>query len=586
MSRCVTATVLAICAVAACAAQSDPPVRTTFRVRYVGSDSIYLDGGRSAGLEEGMKLVVAQAPSSTATMAGAAPAPTAALDPEPWVIAHLTVVAVAETSAVCEIISSKRALVAGDIARLAQDATERLVEKQVLSNTRQYPAVVSFTEGDPLDEDVRERVPRPPLPEVNRAVGRIGFDYSGISNHGPSTSSSNLLGLVLRAEITRIHGTFWNLNGYWRGMLDSRSSTARPTLQELMNRTYHLSLTYANPSSKWVAGLGRMYLPWASSLETIDGGYFGRRLSPIATAGIFGGTTPDPTSWSYNPNRRLAGTFLNFDGGDFDALKYSATVGVGVSTLLWRIDRPFAFTETNVSYKRVFSLYSALQVDRPRLTDPALPPVGVGLGRSYLSLRFQVHPRVTLALNHNYFRDVPTFDPQLLGTGLLDKFLFQGISGGVRAEMSRHVTLYLDLGRSNSNHDSRSSWNTMLGATLTQIWHTGFQADVRYSRFNSAFAQGSYRSFSVSRNFGEGYRLALETGSQRFLSPFTHDAGSRFFDASVDLALRGHYFVEGGFTLHRGALENYDQWHIGLGYRFDTRERRRPKQEATLAAKP
>ena len=40
-----------------------------------------------------------------------------------------------------------------------------------------------------------------------------------------------------------------------------------------MNRTYLMSLSYINPDSHWTAGIGRLYLPWASSLETIDGAY-------------------------------------------------------------------------------------------------------------------------------------------------------------------------------------------------------------------------------------------------------------------------------------------------------------------------
>jgi len=56
-----------------------------------------------------------------------------------------------------------------------------------------------------------------------------------------------------------------------------------------------------------------MYLPWASSLNTIDGGYFGARIRKITTIGIFGGSTPDPTSWNYNPNQKMGGAFVNFE---------------------------------------------------------------------------------------------------------------------------------------------------------------------------------------------------------------------------------------------------------------------------------
>ncbi len=551
-----------------CGAQ-DTPVQTSFRLRYVGTDSVYVDGGRSAGLAEGMRLVIKAQPGGTNKEAGDASG----------VVAYLKVMAIAETSAMCEVVSQQRALVVGDIAVLEGDDAQKLIERRTLSNTRQYPAVVSFTEGDPLDEDVREQVPRPPLPEVNRAVGRIGFDYSGVSSPG---QRSSLMGMVLRTDITRIGGTYWNLSGYWRGTLESRSSALQPTLQDLMNRTYHLTLSYANPNSRWLGAIGRMYLPFATSLDSVDGGYFGRRLSKTATIGLFAGTTPDPTSWSYNPDRRIAGTFTSFEGGDYSGLKYATAFGAGISTLRWQIDRPFAFEDTTVSYRNAFSLYSAIQLDRPR-TDPALPSVGLGVGRSFFSIRVQPHPWISFDLNHIYFRDVPTFDPQLVGTGLLDKYLFQGFSGGVRVQLPRKITLYENLGRSNSSHDARSSWNVMSGLSMADIWHTGLTADVHFSRFNSAFAQGSYRSLSLSRNFGERLRLELLTGTQSFSSSFSQGTGSHFFTSNVDLAVRSHYFLEGGLTAQRGGFQNYSQWYIGLGYRFDNRHVRK---EAFNAAKP
>ena len=82
-----------------------------------------------------------------------------------------------------------------------------------------------------------------------------------------------------------------------------------------MNRTYHFGFTYQNPYSPNTYGIGRLYLPWAPSLSTIDGGYFGRRIGRITTVGAFAGSTPDPTSWSYNPNQQIAGTFVSVEVG-------------------------------------------------------------------------------------------------------------------------------------------------------------------------------------------------------------------------------------------------------------------------------
>jgi hypothetical protein len=338
----------------------------------------------------------------------------------------------------------------------------------------------------------------------------------------------------------------------------------------LINRTYHLSLTYDNPVSPWVAGFGRLYLPWASSLDTMDGGYFGRRLGKDVIAGVFAGSTPDPTSWNFNPDRRLGGAFVNFTGGSFDRVRYSSTSGMGVSLLKWRVDRPFAFFENSISYKRTVSIYHTLQADSPP-GNPAVAAPGPGIGRSLLSVRWSPHSRLQLDLNHTYFRDVPTFDPQLIGTGLLDKYLFQGFSGGARIEVVKRISLYTQLGRSSRTGDAKASLNQLYGITFGQVPWVDLRADVHYSHFNSSFGDGSYRAFSLSRNFGERLRLDVLAGDQSFTSTLAGNQSARFLTTTVDSTLGSRLFAQGGFTLYRGRTQGYNQWFFSLGYRFDSK---------------
>lgn len=549
--------------VAVAVAQTDSPIRTTFTVRYVIDGAVYLDGGTNAGLAEGMRLTVSQTPAEAA-------AAKSSQESDSYLVADLVVDAVAQTSAVCTIASSRRQLVRGDVATLSSTDTQKLVAAKTLSNTREYPAVVSFTEGDPMDEDVRDSIPRPALPEVNRAVGRIGLDYYGTVSHGGAAINSSSLGFVFRGDITRIAGTHWNLSGYWRGNLQSTSSNSQPTIQDLLNRTYHISLTYDNPDSRWVAAVGRMYLPWASSLETIDGGYAGRRLGQTAVAGVFFGSTPDPTSYSYNPDQRIGGAFVNFSGGAYDHVHYSATIGSGVDMLEFTITRPFVFTETSVSYRQQISIYDALQLDQPTV-DPSQPPVNFGIGRSFLTVHYQLNRRIGFDFNHNYFRDVPTFDPQLIGTGLLDKYLFQGFSVGTRVEGPAHLSFYVDVGRSSDSTDAKPSWNQMYGLSFSELRHTKIRLDARYSKFDSLFAKGDYKSLSASRNFGDDFRWEFLVGAQSFVSPYSTDTGTRFIGTNLDFALTNHYFFQGGMNINRGALQNYNQWFVTFGYRFDNR---------------
>jgi hypothetical protein len=539
------------------------PVRADFHIRYINGSNVYIDAGRDAGLAEGTKLVLKQDASKTDT-----DKKNAAI--EPGIIAKLTVVAVASTSAVCEVSGTTRDLAVGDVVTLPDTEVEKLVEKNTLGNTRKYPMVVSFSEGDPLDEEVREALPRPPLPEVNQMRGRIGFDVSSIRQLGQGGGSSNSYGMVFRADFTRIFGTHFNLNGYWRGNLRTSSGPSQQSLQDLINRTYLMSLTYVNPDSHWTGGVGRLYIPWASSLEAIDGAYVARQSDSRMVSGIFAGSTPDPTAWNYNPQRRIGGAFFNVHGGSFEAFRYSSTAGVGVEMLKWSIQRPFTFTENNFSFKRYFSVYHSMQIDRPT-ANPSTPAVNIGLGQSLLSLRIQIHPRIVLDLTDTYFRDVPTYDPSLVGTGLLDKYLYQGINGGARIEFPRHITGYFSLGSSSDSSDPKSSLNKLFGATMSNIWKTGLTADARYSKFDSAFAAGTYSTVTLSRDLTDNLRLNLQAGRYAYTSTVATNSNSNFVNLMVDSNLGSKLFVESMFTTQRGGSLNYNQWTTTIGIRFNNR---------------
>jgi hypothetical protein len=225
-----------------------------------------------------------------------------------------------------------------------------------------------------------------------------------------------------------------------------------------------------------------------------------------------------------------------------------------------------------------------MQIDHPA-PNPGTQPVGVGLGQSLLSLRVQVHPRVTLDLTHTYFRDIPTYDSALVGTGLLDKYLFQGLNGGARIQFPKHITGYFSMGNSSDSNDPKSSLNTLFGASMSNIWKTGLMVDARYSKFNSSFASGSYNSISFIRDINERLRLNAQIGTYSYNSSLAANSNSRFINILVDSNLGSRYFMQTAFTMQRGGTMQYDQWTTTLGYRFDNRASSRRRAEAH-AAKP
>ena len=533
-----------------------PSVRTTYHVKQIASGAVYLDGGTNDGLTEGMRLTVSRLPPG-----------------EPRTkreeIGEITVVAVASISAVCEAKNPAVAIHLGDTAELSLEDAQLLQQVRTSKSIRHTAQTVTFTEGDPIEEELRQYVPRPPSPAVNRVRGRVSFEENAILDRTSGIATMQE-GIVLRADMTRIAGTYWNFTGYWRGQFTQRhgSTATVTTLQDILNRTYQIGLYYSNPNSRYVAGIGRFLLPWAPSLSTIDGGYFARRVGKSLTTGVFLGSTPDPTAWNYDPNRQMAGAFVAYEYGSYDKVHLSSTAGLALTRSHWHPERQFVFFENTLVLGTKISIYHDLEADRLARGLTSDGNTSPRLARSFLTLRFQLNKALSLDFSHNYFRDVPTFDLRLLGTGLLDQFLFQGFSAGVKVSPTQGATFYGNLGSNKREHDPKASLNYMGGLILTRVPLIPFRVDLRYSRFNSTFGSGSYESATLTRQVNDRLRFDLQAGLQTINSTFTNQSRTKYGSASLDYLIRTHYILGAGWTLYRGGAQNYDQLFLNFGYRF------------------
>jgi hypothetical protein len=546
--------------------QADSKKPTVFKIKYVGDKTVYLDGGRNADLNEGMKLSVVEAPPDGVIAEG--------IQYRGYEhMAELVVASVSDSSAVCEVVKADGEVQVGQAAFLTPESVLGRRQAELAADEDKYPILITFTYGDPLDEEVREsrESEQTRLTPLQRSQGRIGFDYGGTNESGGFTSRQ--MGLVIDANMRNIGGTFWNFVGSWRGNIGT-SNTGIPgsgtqTLTDLVNRTYRIGVTYQNPYSPVTLGVGRLFLPWAPSLSTIDGGYFGRKVAREATIGFFGGSTPDPSSWSYNPDQHIAGTFVNVEHGSFDHFRLFSTMGVAITSIQWKVARQFSFFENTWSWKQYVSLYNSLQADAARtspLVNGGSNPTGVS--QSYSSLHFQPIKLFGFGVNHNYFRLLPTFDPRLLGTGLLDQYLFQGFSGDVRFALPKHIGLFASVGKSNTTTDKKSSLNQAYGLSFGRLWNTGLLLDLHYSKFDSSFGSGKYESFSLSKSLTDSFRVQLYGGHQIFNTTLSTNTNSNFVNGIVDFNVGPRYFLEGNYGWYHGTSLSYTQWTSVFGYRI------------------
>jgi hypothetical protein len=531
-----------------------PARRIVFAVGYVAQGAVYIDAGSAEGIAPGMIIQISRHAAGAAVV-------------DRQLVANAVVTAVATTSAVCEIQSKVLDPERGDEARLSAADEMTRARADVSPMRRHYLQILEFTEGDPLEDEIREYVPRPPLLEVNRLRGRIAFERTAILDHGATAASSSENGAVIRIDWSRINGSHWTLTGYWRGNLTSTQAPSQTTLIDLMNRTYQIGVFYANPKSPWKLGFGRLILPWASSLGAIDGGYTARKISRKLTAGVFAGTNPDPTQWNYAPNRQTIGSFVNAETGSYDGVHWSGTAGIAFTRVNWRPERQYAFVENNYSIGRTFSIFQTAQAD---YLDPKLMNgvAGARLSQNFITVRYTPRTRVSFDVSDNYFRGVPTFDQRLIGTGLVDQYLFTGLSGGVRVEPVNNMTVSANWGSSRHNGDSSHAINQAYGVSWKRLPVVDLRLDLRYNSFSSSFGTGSYESAGLTREFSDGLRLQFQGGVQNTQSIYTSQTRATFFNPMLDWQFGRHYFLMGNWLSYHGQSQNYDQISISLGYRF------------------
>jgi len=161
---------------------------------------------------------------------------------------------------------------------------------------------------------------------------------------GNEFTSSNL-GFAFQGDVTRIGGTFWNLSGYYRGRFTKQPAAQQQTLQDLINHTYHLSLTYDNRCPSWCGsrspvstlGFESGHDRWRLFRISPEAGNHNRSLRRFDTRSDFLELRSQP---------RDQRQFREFEGGDYEHFHYSSTSGGGISMINWAVDRPLCSSRT------------------------------------------------------------------------------------------------------------------------------------------------------------------------------------------------------------------------------------------------
>jgi len=109
-------------------------------------------------------------------------------------VAELKIISVADSSSVCEIVSTNSEIKAGQMAFLTPDTVVERRQVVEAAEEEKYPIIMTFTYGDPLEEEVRTAQEQKQFQEspVGRVAAGSALTTAGSTN--PAGSIPNRWG--------------------------------------------------------------------------------------------------------------------------------------------------------------------------------------------------------------------------------------------------------------------------------------------------------------------------------------------------------------------------------------------------------
>ena len=372
-------------------------------ISYLSAGTVYLDAGRTRGLETGDTLTVVR---------------------QSQPLGIIVITAVSSSSASAATLSQAGPFAVGDSAWtrksvLVQEAPPAGVAAGAVVQTSSLPASSQ---------------------ESNIVNGRVALQYGAVGNFSDTLQFSQTAALV-RLDVARLFGTGLVFTIYGRTSYDLadhigwyQQGSRRQT------RMYELSLSYEDPQAWYGYGIGRIYSRFVGGLGTFDGGHAFVRTGQF-TIGVLGGCQPDYVNSSVNTDQLKFSAFANYAWGEDIFTRSDLTLAYGQQRAHGELDRDFVYFQTSLRFGPGLFVYASSELDLHSITngqmahDPSLTNTFVTL--NYLPLNW-----LTLTAGYDAARAIYLFESmKSIADTLLDRTLKEGFRGSLTFRLPYNLSL-------------------------------------------------------------------------------------------------------------------------------------------------
>lgn len=504
----------------------DSSVTRTARITYLTSVSAYIDAGREAGLREGALVQVIRN--------GA-------------VFGTLKVVFLASRQASCDIVTASGALAVGDSVRFTAAPPDR---DSTVAARPAAPATIPTARATSLG--------------AARLRGRVGAHYLVVAQDGGGGFTQPSLDL-------RLDGRPFG-NGPFGVAVDIRarrtaSTISGATVVDGRARAYQLALVWNPPGSAARVTVGRQLTPRLPAVGLFDG-VLAEVNKPQWSAGVFGGSQPEPLELGFSTDIVEVGSYVQRRGRPGQGAQWSATLGVSGSYQQGHANREFAFLQWFYS-SRNLTTFVTQEIDyyrpwkRPAGMDAVSPTSTFATARYGVSERLEIHAgfdnRRNVFLYRDFVNPVTSFD---------DAFR-QGVWAGVGLRLGRGGFGGFDVRQSSGGTAGRANSYTV-SASTDRLKPLGVRVRARSTYFQSPNLDGWLHSLGFGFDLGSRWHLELSGGAR-----LEHDALAIPAEQSIlwggldlDMNVAGSWYLMLSANAEQGGPAATNQVYGGLSVRF------------------
>lgn len=462
-------------------AQSDT---TTFHIRYVAADNVYITGGRNQGVSIGDELAVWR---------------------DDVQIARIRVTYAASGSASCKVEAQSQPIAVGD-------------------RVTWLKRVEAKPDTPPPNPPRTRRRRSAPLPDAQGATaptvgprlkGSLSLSYDQFEETQSQTSFTQPSG-YLKFRIMDPVGQGSEFRFRYRTRMNRRNYRFSDAPEvEWRSRLYEVSLANAE-SAAFHFQAGRILSRAFSGVGYIDGLQLQRRVSGGFSLGAFGGVQPQWQFTETSPTVQKFGAYLKYQSLQSRSAGMTLTLaGVGEyqgST----ISREFVYLQTTINGPHGWSLYQSLELDVNRQWRRDRAGEALSLTGLYLSGRARLTSGLSVNLSLDNRKNYYTHVWVSLADSLFDSAFRRGARLALNWRFTRHLSLSANVGLRRTEGTDQQT-RSLSGNLMVRNWPwRGLLTTAHYASLENPYTTGQYAVFRLGQNFGGGHGIYLDFGDNRY----------------------------------------------------------------------